>query len=212
MVAQSGHIRCKAQGSLAGSDPAVHWTTQRVALQLSSLEIYASLRTILFPYPSGLIHQWTTTIRAQEDVQASGSVTTTWCERLGMEIRLAAPGDIAGMLQLQAEYFIENLAAEARQGSFVSAEFTSQQLEDIAVVRLPAHTLTRQVCFGADGEDGVVGRRHINDEHKEARESRMSTWDFSDGPSRKILYDDGVVNEHRTSDTSIHTHLKLLLA
>ena len=49
-----------------------------------------------------------------------------------MEIRLAAPGDIAGVLQLQSKYFIGNLAAEARTGGFVSAEFTSQQLEDIA--------------------------------------------------------------------------------
>ena len=68
-----------------------------------------------------------------------------------MEIRLAAPGDIAGVLQLQAEYFIGNLAAEARKGGFVSAEFTSQQLEDIAkdvalLVGVEQHHVVGYLC------------------------------------------------------------------
>jgi len=78
-------------------------------------------------------------------------VNTTWCERLVMEIRLAAPGDFSGVLQLQAEYFIGNLAAEARKGGFVSAEFTTQQLEDIAkdvalLVAVEQHHVVGYLC------------------------------------------------------------------
>jgi hypothetical protein len=49
-----------------------------------------------------------------------------------MEVRRATPGDIPGVLRLQAACFVGNLRPEEREGGFLSAEFTAGQLEDIA--------------------------------------------------------------------------------
>jgi len=49
-----------------------------------------------------------------------------------MEVRRATPGDIPGVLRLQAACFVGNLRPEEREGGFLSAEFTAGQLADIA--------------------------------------------------------------------------------
>lgn len=49
-----------------------------------------------------------------------------------MEIRRAAPGDYAGILRLQAANHSANLTAREREGGFLSAEFTPQQVAAMA--------------------------------------------------------------------------------
>jgi hypothetical protein len=55
-----------------------------------------------------------------------------------MEIRRAAPEDYPGILELQSANYLENLAAEEREGGFLSAEFTLSQIatmaEDLGIV------------------------------------------------------------------------------
>lgn len=49
-----------------------------------------------------------------------------------IDVRPARPGDISGVLQLQAEYFVGNLDSEAQKGGFISAQFTARQFDEIA--------------------------------------------------------------------------------
>ncbi len=49
-----------------------------------------------------------------------------------VEFRRAMPKDIPAILQLQKANFVGNLSAQNRQGGFLSAEFSPQQISEMA--------------------------------------------------------------------------------